>query len=165
MKEEKKQISLRLGKNEIDLLQSLGGTTRGIKELINAHREKEEERKCRVKTIEEKFWDSIIVPVEPKMRQTYEAIVERFLKGKGRFGTVEYYQPAVMGRTGFDGETVIKHFRKLEGAGYIRFRDLSFRPTLRLQGIKMEEFAEILTEFDNFLQRKEQYVDFLAWED
>ena len=162
MEKIKKGISAKLSMEDIELLNKLGGKTKGMEFLIGKYREGSDRKEGEEKGIESKFWGSLLVPIDHHLQETYAAIVETYILNGHSSGTIDYYIPKLIGKTGFDEKTITKHTRKLGNAGYIVFDGLSFRPTLRLiERMDENEFSEAFMEFEHFLRKEKNYVDFL----
>ena len=159
----KKGISAKLSMEDIELLNKLGGKTKGIELVIREYRERANGiEDGEEKGIEGKFWDGLITPENMHLMETYRALVETYILNGHSLGTIDYYIPRLTGKTGFDEKTITKHIRKLGNAGYIVFNRLSFRPTLRLiERMGENEFSDIFMEFEHFLRKEKSYVDFL----
>ena len=158
----KKGISAKLSMEDIELLNKLGGKTKGMEFLIEKYRGGLDGMEEEEKGIEAKFWGSLLVPIDHHLQETYVAIVETYILNGHSQGTIDYYIPRLIGKTGFDEKTITKHARKLGNAGYIVFNGLSFRPTLRLvEGMDKNGFSGVFMEFENFLRKEKNYVDFL----
>lgn len=157
--EKKRGILLKLSEEDIAFLEGQGGKTKAIKSLINNAKEEKEKQS---KGIGDNFWDFVLIPADNHLCETYEAIVQIYVLNGHSGGTIDYFLPKLMGYTGFDEKTLIKHARKLGNAGYLSFDQLSFRPTLRLvESMKKEDFGSILSDFECFLRKEKMYVDFL----
>ena len=156
----KRAVTLKLSEEDITFLEAQGGKTRAVESLImTAKKEPGREEK---RGIEGTFWDSIITPDDHNLKETYCGIAETFISNGFHSGTADYFLPILMGQTGFDQKTLIKHMRKLGSAGYLRFQQLNFRPTLRLaESINRKDFSETLLAFQNFIKKEKKYVDFL----
>lgn len=158
----KRAISVKLSEGDISFLEERGGKTKAIETLIKRYEGGVNGEDEEGKGIEAMFWDSLLVPVDHHLQETYVAIVETYIQNGHSLGTIDYYIPRLIGKTGFDEKTITKHARKLGNAGYIVFNGLSFRPTLRLIE-RMDEnvFSEIFMGFEHFLRKEKNYVDFL----
>lgn len=158
--EKKRGILLKLSGEDIAFLEGQGGKTKAIRSLITNAKERKEKQS---KGIGDNFWNNILVPGDNHLRETYEAIVQIYILNGHSGGTIDYFLPKLVGYTGFDERTLSKHTRRLGNGGYLSFNQLSFRPTIRLvEGIKKEDFGDILTDFEFFLRKEKKYVDFLA---
>ncbi len=158
-KNKKQQIAIKLSEKDIAVLDSLGGKTKGIKHLINVYGTAAKKEKG---SIEEQFYDMIIMPIEPHIRETYKTFVEIFIREGVHHGTIDYYGPKLSGYTGNDISTIRKHLRKLDATCFLRTSEasLSFYPTLRIrEGIEREDFISIYDNFVEFVQSKGHYKD------
>lgn len=157
----KRTISLKLSEAHLAFLESKGGKTKAIESLIEeAQSAKSSKKKLGIETI---FWNSIITPDDPHLQETYRGIVITYLMNGKNLGTIDYFLPILIGRTGFDQKTLSKHLRKLSGAHYIHWQQLQLRPTIRLcEGVNSEEFIDTLLKFQSFLKEENEYVDILS---
>jgi len=154
-----KIISVRLDEKELNYLQKLGGTTKGIKLLIEYHKNCTNEKEQKLDPVEQ-FYQCIILPSDQRLRETYQCFIELFIEIGGQKATLDYYAPHISGRTGFDEKTVRRHFRKLSSLKFVKHDGLLFRPTLRLkEGITIENFENSYKNFVNFLRAREVYKD------
>ena len=73
----------------------------------------------------------------------------------------DYYLNKIVGDTGFDPATILRHVRKLGSSGYIRFvSGALFRPTFRLrEGVTIEQFQELLRDYSDFIRQEQKYED------
>ncbi len=156
----KKQIGLKLEEDEIALLEKLGGKSRGVHKLISDYRDTLLGKKVK-RTVEESFYDSLILPSDPRLRETYKAFLESFIHSEARMGSLDFWEPELTGVTGFNGKVVRGHFRKLSASRYVKAYGFLFRPTLRLkEGVEKEKFFEIHRRFHDFLLEKGAYQDY-----
>lgn len=161
----KKTTTIRLSEEEITFLREYGRgkISDAVRELITEKKEKMEKGEERKKAPDERFEESIIMPTDQHLRETYLSIVRIFIINGGRAGSIDYFLGRIAGDTGFDEGTIIKHVRKLGGSGYIKFvRGTLFRPTFRLvEGVTIEEFRELLRDYFDFIKQERSYSD--AW--
>jgi len=154
-----KMVSARLDEEEIEYLEKLGGKTKGIKLLIEYHKNSINEEKRELDPAE-RFYQYIILPADQRLRETYQSFLELFIETGGRKASLDYYAPHITGRTGFDEKTVRKHFRKLASLKFVKHDGLLFRPTLRLrEGFAAEDFEKPYKDFVDFLQARGIYRD------
>ncbi len=156
----KKQIGLKLEEEEIAILEKLGGKSKGVHKLISDYRDTILGKKVK-KTVEEIFYDSLILPSDPRLRETYKAFLEAFIRSGARMGSLDFWEPELTGTTGFNGKAVRGHFRKLSASRYVKSFGFLFRPSLRLkEGVEKEKFFDIHERFHDFLLEKGAYQDF-----
>jgi len=159
----KKQTAIRLDEEEITFLREYGKgkISDAVRELIAEKKSRMEEGEPHEKAPDERFEESIITPSDQRLRDTYMAIVRAFIANGGRAGSIDYYLPKIMGDTGYDSATVLKHVRKLGSSGYLKFvTGAAFRPTFRLvEGVTIERFKELLQEYTDFIKQKQKYAD------
>ena len=156
------QINVRLGDKEIAVLNALGGKKRGIQFLIEKHL-KEIEGKEKIKTVEEKFMERIIAPAEQHLKELYTSFLIIHLQRGGGMGSLDFFESSLCAATGFDPKTVRKMFRKLEQSKFIKNKDFLFRPTIRLINEEASKgFQEIFEDYVLFIQKAEQYTDWLG---
>ena len=159
----KKQTAIRLDEEEITFLREYGKgkISDAVRELIAEKKSRMEEGEPHEKAPDEEFEDSIITPSDPHLKDTYMAIVRIFIANGGRAGSIDYYLPKIMGDTGHDSATVLKHVRKLGNSGYIKFvTGATFRPTFRLvEGVTIERFQELIQEYSDFIRQRQKYAD------
>lgn len=159
----KKQSAIRLEKEDWNFLRELGNgqVSQGVRELINEKKKRLEGTKEKEKQIDEKFYETIYLPSELHLKETYKAFLEGFIRNGERRGTVDYYIPLLTGTTGENETTLRKQFRKLTSIGFVKADGLKFRPRLKLgEETDKEEFKSIYTEFKEFLDVKGKYHDF-----
>jgi len=158
----KKQTAIRLEEEEITFLKEYGRgkISDAVRELIAEKKRRMEEGEQQ-KAPDEKFEAIIITPADPHLKDTYLAIVRRFVANGGRAGTIDYYLNKIVGDTGFDPATILRHVRKLGSSGYIRFvSGALFRPTFRLrEGVTIEQFQELLRDYSDFIRQEQKYED------
>ena len=158
----KKQTAIRLDEEEITFLREYGKgkISDAVRELI-AEKKSRMEGESLEKAPDERFEDSIITPSDPHLKDTYMAIVRAFIASGGRAGSIDYYLGKIMGDTGYDSATVLKHVRKLGSSGYLKFvTGAAFRPTFRLvEGVTVERFKELIQEYSDFIKQKQKYAD------
>jgi len=158
----KKMTAVRLEEEEVTFLKEYGRgrISDGIRELI-AEKKSRMESSAREKAPDERFEDSIIAPSDQHLKDTYMAIVRAFIANGGRAGSIDYYLGKIMGDTGYDSATVLKHVRKLGSSGYLKFvTGAAFRPTFRLiEGVTVEQFKELIQEYSDFIKQKQKYAD------
>jgi len=164
----KKFTGIRLDEEELAFLRELGKgkISTAVRELIaEKKRRLEEGEEAREKAPDERFFDCLISPSDPHLKETYMAIVRIFVANGGRAGSVDYFLSKVMGDTGHDSATVLKHIRKLGSSGYIKFvSGATFRPTFRLaDGISVEHFQKLLTDYSDFIKQNQKFAD--VWVD
>jgi len=163
----KKQTAIRLDEEEITFLREYGKgkISDAVRELIAEKKSRMEEGEAREKAPDERLEESIITPSDPHLKDTYMAIVRIFIANGGRAGSIDYYLSKIMGDTGHDSATVLKHVRKLGNSGYIKFvTGATFRPTFRLvEGVTIERFQELIQEYSDFIKQKQKYAD--VWND
>ena len=157
-----KQVNVRLDATQIKVLESLGGSKKGISYLLDKYES----------TItpdgainpEEAFFKSIYLPMDKNMRSTYIAYLNANIKKGVRAEGIGYSISTIMGNTGFDDQTIRRHFRKLVSVGFIKSVDGSmFRPTLRvLENIPNSAFSQVLEDYTAFIRGTEDYEDFLG---
>jgi len=159
----KKQTAIRLDEEEITFLREYGKgkISDAVRELIAEKKSRMEEGEPHEKAPDEEFEESIITPSDPHLKDTYMAIVRIFIANGGRAGSIDYYLPKIMGDTGHDSATVLKHVRKLGNSGYIKFvTGATFRPTFRLmEGVTIERFKELIQEYSDFIRQRQKYAD------
>ncbi|GAI65730.1 unnamed protein product [marine sediment metagenome] len=157
----KRPITIRLEDDVIEVLDALGGKTKGIRHLVKEHLKKIRGEK-RDKTPEEVFYESIYLPSEPHLREVYIAFVMLYLKCGGRSGSLDHYIDKLSGSTGLDQKTIVKNIRKLANSGFVTTKGFLFRPTLRLkETVNEEEFREILNNYLSFIRNVQRYRDWL----
>mgnify|MGYP000262267881 CR=1 FL=1 len=163
----KKMTAVRLEEEEIAFLREYGRgrISDGVRELIAEKKSRMGEGEAREKAPDERLEESIITPSDPHLKDTYMAIVRIFIANGGRAGSIDYYLSKIMGDTGHDSATVLKHVRKLGNSGYIKFvTGATFRPTFRLvEGVTIERFQELIQEYSDFIKQKQKYAD--VWND
>ena len=160
----KKQAGVWLDEADKAFLKEMGGVSAGIRLLIEEKR-KRMEGEQRVKTVEEKFMDRLITPSEPHLKELYVSFLIKHLQKGGGMGSLDYYERSLCASTGFDGKTVRKMFRKLEQSKFVKNKDFLFRPTIRLINEEASKgFQEIFEDYALFVQKAEQYTDWLDGE-
>jgi len=161
----KKQTAIRLEEEEITFLKEYGRgkISDAVRELIAEKKRRMEEGEQQ-KAPDERFEESIITPTDPHLKDTYLAIVRTFVANGGRAGSIDYYLSRIVGDTGYDPATILKHVRKLGSSGYIKFvSGALFRPTFRLmEGVTIEQFQELLRDYSDFIRQKQRYEDVWA---
>jgi len=159
----KKTMAVRLEEEEITFLREYGRgrISDAVRELIAEKKRRMEEGEARQKAPDERLEESIIVPSDSHLKDTYLAIVRTFIANGGRAGSIDYYLNRIMGDTGYDSATVLKHVRKLGSSGYIKFvSGATFRPTFRLvEGVTIEQFRELINDYSDFIRQKQRYAD------
>ena len=157
----KKQTGIWLTEEDKAFLNEMGGVSKGIRFLIEEKREKMEGI-SRVKTVEEKFMERLITPSESHLKELYVAFLIAHLQRGGGMGSLDFFQNTLCAATGFDPKTVRKMFRKLEQSKFIKNKDFLFRPTIRLVDEEASKgFQEIFEDYTLFIQKAEQYTDWL----
>jgi len=156
-----KTISVRLSEDDFQVLNELGGKSEGLRRLIEFYRQASSARVPEHDlSPDDRFYRSIILPSDFRLRETYQAFLEVFIESGLRKGSLDFYVPIICGRTGFDADTVRKHFRKLATLRFVHSSGWIFRPTLRLKdGVDFEHFRKIYQDFVDFLQANGAYRD------
>lgn len=161
----KKPITVKLKETDISILKGLGGNTKGIETLIEHYIENKLDTDDN--NPEEVFFRSIYLPIEKNMKATYVVFLNRCIKKCIRSEAIGYAIPTIIGTTGFDDQTVRKHFKKLVSVGFIKsVKGSMFRPTIRvLDGTSLEHFSQILEEYAAFIRGEKEYTDFWGEDD
>ena len=116
----------------------------------------------KIKTVEEKFMERIITPSEPHLKELYISFLIIHLQRGGGMGSLDFFENSLCAGTGFDPKTVRKMFRKLEQSKFIKNKNFLFRPTIRLTNEEASKgFQEIFEDYVLFIQKAEQYTDWL----
>lgn len=156
-KNKKRPITVNLAEADIAVLERLGGKTKGIENLIKNYGAAAKKEKG---SIEEQFYDTLIMPVDCHVRDTYKTFVEIFIREGGRPASIDYTGPKVSGYTGYDISTIRKHFKKMNTTRFIKTAGALFSPTIRIkEGNKEEDFMLLYDKFVDFIQAKGQYKD------
>ena len=159
----KKTMAVRLEEEEITFLREYGRgrISDAVRELIAEKKRRMEEGEARQKAPDERLEESIIVPSDSHLKDTYLAIVRAFIANGGRAGSIDYFLSKIMGDTGYDSTTALKHVRKLGSSRYIKFiSGATFRPTFRLvEGVTIEQFRELISDYSDFIRQKRRYAD------
>jgi len=158
----KKAITVKLEKNEIEVLKDLGGNTRGIETLIKDHIKNHTSDEPNP---EREFFDCLYLPAEKNLKATYIAFLNAYISKGNLAETLGAYVNKVIGETGYDEATTRKHIRKLTGSGFTKLMpNMMFRPTLRLRDtVTRERFKKILETYSLFIQGSAEFTDF--WND
>jgi len=153
-----KQTSIILTNKEEEFLKNHGKTIiGGIRKLITNHNTKTNQAK---QNPTDTFYNTIILPNDTRQQETYQTFIESWIQKNYQLGSIDYYIPSLCGGTGFDDQTIRKHFRKLAGQGYIQSQGLLFCPSLRVQkNITKTDFKKILTEFSDLIKTRGDYVN------
>lgn len=156
-KNKKKPITVNLSEEGIAILESLGGKTKGIESLIENYRTG---AKKEGGSIEEQFYDLIMLPADSHVRETYKTFVEMFLREGARQAAIDYIGPKLSGYVGYDFSTIRKHFKKMSATRFIKASGTLHSPTIRLrEGVEEEDFLPVYNNFVYFIQAKGQYKD------
>jgi len=157
----KRQTGVWLSEEEKAFLKEIGGTSIGIRLLIEEKRERMDGEK-KIKSVEEKFMERIATPGESHLKELYISFLIIHLQRGGGMGSMDFFKSSLCAATGFDPKTVRKMFRKLEQSKFIKNKDFLFRPTIRLISEKASEgFQEIFEDYVLFIQKAEKYTDWL----
>ena len=166
----KKVTGIRLEDEELAFLKQLGSgnVSQAVRSLIAEKKKLLDGESDRVKTPEEMFFDSLLLPADPRLRETYCSYLELCVESGVLHASLDYLAPALMGRTGYDEGTIRKHFRKLASLKFVKSEGLLFRPTLRLkQERSISSLRRLIQEFADFLHTRGNYRDVAVdlWED
>lgn len=153
-----KQTMLRLNEEEREYLKELGkgNLTEGARRLIENEKKRLESAE---QTIEDKFYDFLILPNQKNLREIYQVILESFLKNDiSKASPVFLFSLAK--DCGLDEKTASQIFKKLDGK-YIKKKDnYNISPVIRLKpAIDIKTFKEVLAEFVDFLQESGEYAE------
>jgi len=158
----KKVTGIRLEEEELAFLKQLGSgnVSQAVRSLIAEKKKLLDGEPDRAMTPEEMFFDSLLLPADSRLRETYCSYVEMCIESGVLHASLDYLAPALTGRTGFDESTIRKHFRKLTTLKFIKSEGLLFRPTLRLkQELSIPALKKLIREFADFLHTRGNYRD------
>ena len=157
----RKMTSVKLSEEERVFLEEVGHgrIAAGIRNLIQEKKERIEGKEIK-KEIDERFWECVVLPEDAHSRETFCAFVNVFIGAGEIWGALDFYMSRICSMTGYDENTVRKHFRRLGGYGYLKWNNVVMRPTLRLHNeVDKEKFKELYEEYVEFILRKGKFVD------